>query len=189
MKLTIIRHGTTTGNEQRLYYGQSDLPLSEAGFKELEKLAREGGYPKVSRIITSGLLRTEQTFKVLFGDIPHETLEGLREMNLGDFEMRPYDELKTDPKYIEWITGDNEANVCPNGESGNMATERALNALLPIINGNEDVLCISHGGIIGGLMARWFPVPEGRFAYSAEGGHGFTIEFEGGKPISYREAP
>ena len=30
-KIVLIRHGITTGNVQKLYYGKTDLPLSEAG--------------------------------------------------------------------------------------------------------------------------------------------------------------
>ena len=35
MTLTLIRHGLTEGNLKRLYYGSTDLPLTEAGIAAL----------------------------------------------------------------------------------------------------------------------------------------------------------
>ena len=44
-KICLIRHGITRGNRDRLYYGQSDIPLIEDGEKEISRLAKEGIYP------------------------------------------------------------------------------------------------------------------------------------------------
>ena len=35
MTMTLIRHGLTEGNLKRLYYGSTDLPLTEAGIAAL----------------------------------------------------------------------------------------------------------------------------------------------------------
>ncbi|MGI6235680.1 MAG: histidine phosphatase family protein [Christensenellales bacterium] len=45
MILHLIRHGKTYANEQRLYCGQTDLPLSDTGAAEITQLARAGIYP------------------------------------------------------------------------------------------------------------------------------------------------
>ena len=42
-KVCLIRHGATAANEKRLYYGATDLSVSENGRKELEKLREKGG--------------------------------------------------------------------------------------------------------------------------------------------------
>lgn len=38
MKLYLIRHGKTEANERHLYCGSTDLPLSNAGIRELQGL-------------------------------------------------------------------------------------------------------------------------------------------------------
>ena len=75
--------------------------------------------------------------------------------------MRSYEELEHDPAYLAWLEGDVEANLCPGGESGQRVTTRALEALAPLLAAGEDAVCITHGGVIGGLLAHWFPREEG----------------------------
>ena len=188
MKLALIRHGKTEGNLKRLYYGSTDLPLLEEGVEELKALKNMGGYPEAKRYFTSGMLRTEQTFEILFGDRPHEKLEGLREIDCGDFEMRSFEELKDDPAYMEWIKGDIESNICPNGESYAEVTKRAMKALEPIIAAGEDALAVTHGGIIGSVMRKFFP-DSTRYDFRVDPGFGYTVEFVDGKPISMKKVP
>ncbi len=183
MKLTLIRHGITVGNLKRLYYGSTDLPLLESSVEELKAFAARGRYPKAERYFTSGMLRAEQTFQAIYGDIPHGILPGLREIDFGIFEMKTYEQLCSVPEYLQWIDGDNEANVCPGGESGVMVTERALAALAPVISDERDTVCVTHGGVIGGVLGSMFPNSGGRYAFTPEPGGGFTVELSRGEPI------
>ena len=189
MKLTLLRHGETEGTKLGLYYGATDIPITPESEAALKASAEKGLYPKAVRYYTSGMKRTEQSFAAMYGDTPHETLPGVREINLGDFEMRAYAELKNDPDFIAWCTGDNEKNVCPNGESGEQVTERTLSALRPIIEAGEDAVVITHGGVIGGVLAKLFPNPNGRFGFSLDPGTGYTVEFDGLDPVSYYKVP
>ena len=189
MKLTLIRHGITDGTARRLYYGSTDLPLTEDGLRHIELLKKSCKYPSAPLFFTSGMLRTEQTLKAIYGDIPHNVLHGMREADFGSFEMRTYEQLKDDPDYIKWITGDNESNVCPGGESGVIVTKRAMEALEPLIHADTDAVCITHGGVIGGLLARWFPTENARFKYTPEPGYGYSIVFTDGKPVSLIPVP
>ena len=189
MKLTLLRHGETEGNKLGLYYGASDIPITPESEAELRTLAENGNYPKAARYFTSGMKRAEQSFAALYPGEEHAILPDLREINLGDFEMRAYEELKTDPAFIEWCTGDNEKNICPNGESGEQVTQRALAALRPIIEAGEDAVIITHGGVIGGVLASLFPNPIGRYAFTPAPGTGYTVEFAGGEPIKYYKTP
>ena len=68
--LVLIRHGLTEGNVRRWYYGALDIPLCPEGEAALKKAAAAGLYPPVNgrRIVTSGLLRTEQTLRLLYGE-------------------------------------------------------------------------------------------------------------------------
>ena len=189
MKLTLIRHGLTEGNIRRLYYGAMDLPLLPEGIEALHALRDGGGYPEAEQYFTSGMTRTEQTFAILFGERPHEIVRDLREIDFGHFEMRSYEELKDDPEFRHWCDECSEDAVCPGGESRNGLTDRALQALAPILAQGKDTVIVAHGGVIGGLMYRWFPGMPHRFVWTPDPGHGYQITFEDGKPVSYCTIP
>lgn len=186
MKLILIRHGETIGNRNRLYYGSTDLPLLPESIRQLQ--AQRGRYPQAARYYTSGMRRTEETLLALYGPVPHDILPGLREIDFGDFEMHTYEELKDWPSYQSWITGDPEANLCPNGESGLSVTARAMAALEPLLQADLDAVCITHGGVIGGLLSAWFPGTN-RFDWTPTPGAGFAVQFADGKPQSAEPIP
>lgn len=126
MKLTLLRHGDTAGSRDDLYYGAAAYPQSWPDSLEmLAQRAKTGVYPTAARYYTSGLLRTEQTIRALYGDVPHTQLPGLREMDFGDFEMKSYAELKDDPAFQTWCQ-DAEHNACPHGESAPQVLARNL---------------------------------------------------------------
>ena len=125
MRILLLRHGITEANEKHLYCGSTDLPLSPAGRAALRR--QEMPAPS-TRFITSGMRRCNETLEALFGTVPYEIEPDFREIDFGDFEMKSYEMLKDDPAYQAWLTGDNEKNVPPNGESGEHMTRRALAA-------------------------------------------------------------
>ena len=179
MTIYLIRHGKTEANEKHLYCGSLDLPLSPAGIEALRE--RQYAIAEV-RFLTSGMLRAEQTLKILFGDVPHHIEPRFREVDFGNFEGKSYDQLKDDPAYQAWITGDNEANVPPNGESGNQMKARVLEAFSEL---TEDTLLVTHGGVIAAIMAHLFPEEEkSRYQWQPENGCGYAI-----RDGRYREIP
>ena len=115
MTIYLIRHGVTQANEKHLYCGSTDLPLSQKGREALGPLHYS---IENVRFVTSGMARTNETMAILFENTPYETDSRFREVDFGSFEMQSYAQLKSDPAYQARITGDNEANTPPNGESG-----------------------------------------------------------------------
>ena len=171
MTIYLIRHGKTEANEKHLYCGSTDLPLSDIGRAELEKLHYD---IKNVRFITSGMKRTNDTLQILFGDVPYEVDPRFREVDFGIFEMHSYEELKDTPDYQAWLTGDNDANVPPNGESGVQMTERVLQAFSEL---QEDTCIITHGGVIATFMEHLFPEEgKNRYQWQPKPGYGYKIE-------------
>ena len=171
MTIYLIRHGKTEANERRLYCGSTDLPLSERGREELKDLHYD--IRDVS-FLTSGMRRANETLELLFGAVSYDTDPRLREVNFGAFEMRGYEELKDDPSYQNWITGDNERNVPPGGESGAQMTQRVLAAFSEL---REDTCIVTHGGVIAAIMAHLFPeAGKHRYQWQPKNGHGYIIE-------------
>ncbi len=192
MKLYLIRHGRTLANEQWLYCGFLDSPLSEGGIEELKQRRLAGGYPDLSglKVYTSGMTRTEQTLFYLFGDVSHEVLPAFKEMNFGNFEGRSYEQMKEDPDYVKWCQGDNLANVCPGGESGCQMADRVFAALDRLLEEDIDCLIVSHGGPISSVFMRYFP-DEAEYWYKIQpkNGEGYLFEFEDKKASSYTKIP
>ena len=171
MTIYLIRHGRTEANEKHLYCGSTDLPLSQTGKEELCKLKYA---VKNARFITSGMKRTNETLRILFGDVPYQADPRFREVDFGIFEMRSYEELKDTPEYQAWLTGDNEVNIPPKGESGAQMKKRVLEAFSEI---QEDTCIITHGGVIAAIMESLFPEEgKNRYQWQPKNGRGWIMD-------------
>ena len=171
MTIYLIRHGKTEANERHLYCGSTDLSLSVAGREELQNIHYD---IKNIRFITSGMKRTNETLQMLFGVVPYEVEPRFREVDFGIFEMHGYEELKNTEEYQAWLTGDNEMNVPPNGESGRQMKMRVLTALSEIC---EDTCVITHGGAIAAIMESLFPNEnKNRYEWQPVPGRGYGIK-------------
>ena len=174
MSIYLIRHGKTEANEKWLYCGSTDLSLSEAGREELSAIHYD---IRNVRFLTSGMKRTNETLKILFGDVPYEVDPRFREVDFGMFEMRSYYEIKDTPEFQAWVTGDNEANVPPGGESGLQMKRRVLDAFSEL---RENTVLICHGGVIAALMEHLFPEEnKSRYDWQPKNGKGYCLK-EGG---------
>ena len=179
MSIYLIRHGRTRANETHLYCGSTDVSLSPTGRTELEALHYD---IRPARFLTSGMRRANETLRILFGNVPFTTDARFREVDFGDFEMKSYDMLKDDPAFQAWISGDNEVNIPPHGESGAQMTRRALTAFRELPDGTA---LICHGGVIAAIMAARFPeAGKHRYQWQPANGHGYEIDGD-----TYREIP
>lgn len=173
MTIYLIRHGRTSANERHLYCGSTDLPLSEGGRSALQPSNLS---IKNVRFITSGMKRTNETLHCLFGDVPYEIDNRFREVDFGRFEMHSYAELQHDPAYQDWISGDNEVNVPPQGESGQQMTARVLDAFQAVQHENLDTAIVTHGGVIAAIMQNLFPeAGKNRYEWQPKPGCGYLI--------------
>lgn len=193
--LHIIRHGTTAANIKRLYYGSTDLPLADEGIAQIKELVAAKKYPNPdgAMLYTSGLLRTEQTFSLIYGCREHERISELKEYHFGDFEMRAYDELKEIPEYQAWISDEKGLTSPPNGESPvgfRKRVRRGLNKLLAVHHQvkieKPRSIVVCHGGVIAAIMGMCFPdAGKNIYEWQPEPGRGYTINLENGEPIDY----
>ncbi|XP_040201113.1 fructose-2,6-bisphosphatase TIGAR [Rana temporaria] len=100
--LTIVRHGETRYNKEKLLQGQGvDAPLSEIGFKQAEAAGRFLSGVKFTHVFSSDLVRAKQTAcTIMKNNLHSEGIEikydpRLRERKYGIAEGRPLGELKT----------------------------------------------------------------------------------------------
>lgn len=189
MILYLIRHGKTEANLKHLYCGATNLLLSEEGRTELEMRKQErkeiwqslrDSQNRDFRFISSGMQRCNETLEILLGITDFEVIPEFREIDFGAFEMHSYEELKDNPVYQEWISGDNQAKRPPCGESGNEMKERVLEAFEEVAEDGKDAVIVTHGGVIAAILEALF-VEEGKnmYQWQPKPGNGYRLAFDG----------
>ena len=202
-KIVLIRHGITEGNEMHMYYGSTDVSLSERGKHLLEKQREEGLYPisETAQFYTTGMLRTEQTLRIVYGDREHGVIEDLRELDFGEFEMHTYEELNSVPEYQKWITAEDSGKAPPGGESIDSFTKRIRRGfdeltirnelyMLKLRNHQKEAMtiCICHGGVISGIMDYIWPGEyKNFFEWIPDPSHGYVLLVEDGSFTGYEQ--
>lgn len=178
-RISIIRHGLTSANENGIYIGSTDMPLSPKGASELAVKMDNFDYPSVQKVYTSPLCRCMETAEILFPEIEILPVDGLRELNLGEFEGKTVDQLVNRDDYKKWLRGGKDTRP-PKGESLEKMTARVFSALHNIImnmmeEGIAHSAIITHGGIITNMLT-CFGLPKYDPKYlTAESGEGFDI--------------
>jgi len=176
-ELYLIRHGKTMATEKNLYCGVTDLPLSRAGKREIRKNKAKGIYPLCDAYYTSGMARCNETLEIITEKGKgFEAINLLKELNVGIFEMKSYEELKLNRDYLMWINDKTGNFKCPGGESKNMFNQRVSVGLLGltqrIMSGEySSAMCITHGGVIVAVMESLFG--RGKKFYDWQPGLGF----------------
>jgi len=182
-----VRHGKTQANEQRLYCGRTDLPLSEEGAAEIVGFKDQGIYPPPAELTfyTSGLLRTEQTLDLIYGPVERIAVPDLAELQFGAFEMKSYEDLKERDDYQAWITDETGDVACPGGESKNRFQKRAIQAFDKLASQSRPAFVSCHGGVIVCIMDTIFPNQRNFYEWQPQPGHGYTLIYTEGQLHKY----
>lgn len=182
MNIYLIRHGETKSNTERRYMGITDVPLSASGRSELILKKDEGYYPEYNGqlVFTSALSRTQETLKIIYGDVEYVIDPRFNEMNFGDFDNKTYEEIKDNPAYQVWISGEHYGNVTPNGESFNMLRDRVLKAYEDAVAAGKetgkDVIIVTHSGPIVAIREALHPgVNKSFYEWSIKNGEFYQI--------------
>ncbi len=178
-RISVIRHGMTAANENGIYIGKTDLPLSNKGASELCAKMDEYDYPTVHRVYSSPLARCTETADILFPETERCIVDDLRELDMGAFENKTVDELMKLDEYKKWLKGGKD-NRPPGGESLEELTARTYKALHEIImdmmnDGITHSAVITHAGLISNMLS-CFGLPKyDPKTLNAAPGEGFEI--------------
>ena len=182
MKLYIIRHGNTYCNEKKLYCGREDVSLSEGGILNLRDLKEKFYYSLSEVYFTSGAKRANETLKILFNNVHFESIKDFWEYDFGDFELKSYEELRRNDKYIKWILDEDGRISCPNGESRIDFNNRVKEIFVKFLNdlqerNVENVCLVTHGGVIVSILSEFLNEKNSSF-YDLQPscGQGYELE-------------
>lgn len=178
-RISILRHGLTEANENGVYIGKTDLPLSDAGREALQDKYDQLEYPRVQRVYSSPLERAVQSAEILFPEREIVIVDDLREMDFGVFEGLPAEELIELDSYKKWLKGGLD-NPPPNGETLRSMMLRCYSALNLIIldmmkEGLTHTGVVTHSGILMNMMS-CFGLPKMKpMQFACEPGEGYEI--------------
>lgn len=99
--LTVVRHGETNGNSNRLVHGSTDEPLNDNGRCQAGKLGDRLSQEQFDMVISSDLSRAFETASITMDRNNHrkknkiniETDQLLRERHFGDLEGKSFDDF------------------------------------------------------------------------------------------------
>ncbi len=164
-RLLLARHGQSVSNAVRRFQGAQDVALSPLGIRQAEALGQAIGRRRVAHVYSSPLERARRTAEIAGGGsaVPLTVVDDLRELSLGDWEGCTVEEIRTRPgdPYTRWVR---DPVLCspPGGEPLPAVQIRVLRAVerIAAAHGNgDDVLIVSHGGVISALLAHWLGLP------------------------------
>ena len=145
MKLYIARHGETPWNLENRVCGRTDVPLTEKGVEQARLLAQNAMGKGIEVILSSPLLRAQQTAHAVSEAIgvPIELDERLIELDFGSFEGGP----RSDPEFQ--YTRAQFPTRYPGGESAFQLAHRVYSCLEDVKRkyAGKTVLLVCHGGV------------------------------------------
>lgn len=178
LKIILLRHSITEGNQKKRYIGTTDEPLCEAGIE----LLRDKYYPQGAELFASPLLRCTQTAELIYPGQRIHIIEDLRECDFGEFENKNYIELADNPKYQQWI--DSEGTIpFPGGESREEFRWRALRGFERVITyclkrEAPSAAVVVHGGTIMSIMEEYAVPEKGYYEWHVDNGCGYLVQLD-----------
>ncbi len=167
-RIFLVRHGATALTAEDRFAGATDVPLSDAGREQAQRLSVRLSNEKISAVWASPLSRTVETAQIVAKPHGLEVIPcaDLREISHGHWEQmtRAEVEAKYPKEAAAW--NDDPFSFAPtDGESGLAVTARALPALLSIVQKHEGqtVLVVSHKATIRLLLSTLLGFDPRRF--------------------------
>jgi len=149
----VFRHGESEDNVARVFSGWRDAKLTKKGVENAKSLSKEVSKLKLDLVITSDLVRSKDTAKLVLGNnfpnIKWKEDPRIKERNYGDLNGQSKTEwMKKDPEdTIKWRRSYDTPP--PNGESLKMVEERVkpfLDELIAMIKKEKINVAVSAHG-------------------------------------------
>lgn len=154
-----MRHGETAWNAERRIQGQIDIPLNATGQAQARRAALGLKGLSFAALYSSDLSRAVETADALASvlGLPVRRLPALRERRFGSFESLTYAEASAryPEHYARHKARDPEFDLS-GGESLAVFARRVIDCVDTLVrrHGGEQVLIVTHGGVLDVLYRR-----------------------------------
>lgn len=151
-RIHLLRHGQVKGHEAKRYNGQGDTPLTDLGRQQSAAFAGRFQHHKLSAIYSSDLRRCRVAADqiALLQDVEPEYREELRELHIGDWEGREWEDLQRSYPELWQARLNDIVNVAPPaGENVLELAERIRPMMKKIISAHTggEIVIVGHGGV------------------------------------------
>ena len=157
MEILLARHGETEWSRDMRHTGLTDVPLTEEGRRQAERLRALLGGRRFHRVLSSPLARALDTCRLAGLEAHAERSDALLEWDYGDYEGLTTVQIREErPGWFLWRDG------CPGGESAADVASRVDPLIEELRAQPDDVALFAHGHVLRVLAARWIGLgPEG----------------------------
>lgn len=157
-KVFLVRHGQIDYGSEKRYIGITDLPLSDAGIRQVTRLKEFFSGIEIEKVFTSPLKRCMQTADILLegSNAKEKILDELKEINMGEWENKTINYIKANFREMYEKRGSNiDVFIPPGGESFEQLQKRVIPAFEYIaLNTTGNTLIISHAGVIRVILSK-----------------------------------
>ena len=160
MRVIITRHGESTANTLRVFSScNSGYPLTENGSVQALELATKLEGIAFARIYSSPILRAIETAHIVCEYLGRDFViaDAIKEFSVGEFEGRGDKQAWDDFSILwsDWYLRGLLEKKLPGGESLLECRQRAISFLQGLTlkySTNDQILCVSHGGLINAVI-------------------------------------
>ena len=159
LEVVLVRHGETLWSRSGKHTGRTDIPLTEEGRRQSERVGAALGRRRFALVLTSPLQRAAETCRLAGLGEAAVFRDELMEWDYGAYEGRTTPEIRADvPGWSLWRDG------VPGGETATDVGRRVNHVLAELGAVDGDVALFAHGHVLRVIAARWLSLPpaEGR---------------------------
>jgi len=186
LRLVLVRHGLSVGNQQLALAGWRDDALAEEGREVLKKYRALGLYPETESYYSSDLARCRETFSILYEGIAPAVvfLPAMREINFGSVEGQVAGKVELEHFFLKWLSGEQIYDV----ENYHAFSDRVWLGFLDLWSrcqktGSSSATLVAHGGVIRALLIRLQALsPMQWIEIDVPNGLGYDLELTAANP-------
>lgn len=155
-RLTLVRHGETTGQSSIRYYGITDVPLSEAGRTQMRNVRDALVTSRFDAVFTSRLCRSIEAASLIAGQlVAARPIAAFDEVNFGRWEGWTREEIEErDPQNFTAWQRDGIRFTYPDGDSRPGFHDRVAGGLATLLRDESSTewLLVVHKGVIAVIL-------------------------------------
>jgi broad specificity phosphatase PhoE len=161
MRITLVRHGETTGESSVRYYGATDVPLSALGEAQMRRAGAALTDERFDAVLSSRLQRARRG-ALLVAQCEPRPLASFDEVHFGRWEGWTREEIMArDAEHYRTWQREPETFVYPGGECRQSFQRRVSAGLAEVLADppGRNLLLVVHRGVIAVILAELLALP------------------------------